>query len=135
MGEHVQKTGRQFQTRPIHLQEQSKQSIQETLSSSSSLHTLLPKVFNEACLDSSPDALVVTETVAPFRIVSVNPAWEKLCGFTKEESIGKTLSMLQGPSTDKAAITALLAQMMRGEEAGMELTNYGKGGRKFTNRL
>ena len=120
--ENVEKASMRFKSRPLHLQNKE-------------IKSSLPKTFDEESLMKSPDAIVVTETAAPFRIVSVNPAWEQLCGFTKEESIGKTLGMLQGPQTDKAAITALLSQMMRGEEAGTELTNYDKSGRKFQNRL
>jgi len=95
----------------------------------------MPSTFDEERLFASPHAFVVTEKTAPFRIVSVNPAWEKLCGFTKEECMGKTSGILHGPETDKAAVTASIAQMMKGEIAGMELLNYDKHGRKFRNRL
>jgi len=95
----------------------------------------MPSTFDEERLFASPHAFVVTEKTAPFRIVSVNPAWEKLCGFTKEECVGKTSGILHGPETDKAAVTASIAQMMKGEIAGMELLNYDKHGRKFRNRL
>jgi len=124
--ENVEKSGPIFQTNPLHLQR-----IKETNNSSSPL----PKTFDEGKIKLSHDALVVTEKAAPFRIVTVNPAWEQLCGFSKEESVGKTLSMLQGPETDNAAVTAVIAQMLKGEEAGTEIINYDKSGRKFHNRL
>ena len=125
--EHVEKTGPIFKTIPLHLRGPPPKK-HSTL-------TDLPKTFNQRKIDSSPGAIVVTEKVAPFRIVSVNPAWEQLCGFTHEESVGKTLSILQGPETDRAAITSMLSQMLKGEEVGMELMNYDKSGRKFKNRL
>ena len=119
---HVEEVGAdKYKTYPLHLRNK--------------YNVKLPKTFHEEELFVSPDALVVTETVAPYRIVAVNPAWERLCGYTQEECTGKTLSFLQGPETDKAAITALLSHIFRGEEAGMELTNYDKNGRKFRNRL
>ena len=46
-----------------------------------------------------PQARVITESVPPFRITHVNDAWEGLCGFTRQEAVGKTLGMLQGPGT------------------------------------
>lgn len=124
--EHVDKIGPVFQTNPLHLQENQQEYV---------LSSKLPKSFDEDSFNISTEALVVTETAAPFRIVTVNPAWEQLCGFTKEESIGKTLGMLQGPETDRAAVTAMIAQMLKGEEAGTEIINYDKSGRKFRNRL
>lgn len=34
-------------------------------------------------------------------IIYVNKAFEKLTGYTKEEAIGKTTRILQGPNTDR----------------------------------
>ena len=93
-----------------------------------------PKTFQEALLPSD-QARVITETCAPFRITHVNSAWENLCGFSLEECKGKSLSLIQGPETDQAAITAMIYQLMNGEECGLVLTNYKKDGTTFRNRL
>jgi len=95
---------------------------------------ILPTTLYEA-LQSSEDARVITELDFPFHISSVNESWENLCGYRKDECYGKTLGILQGPETDKAAIKALMNQLGRGETAGVVLTNYTKEGRKFRNRL
>lgn len=95
----------------------------------------LPSTY--ACtlkLDDSR-AIVVTEASSPHRIVSVNAAWEQLCGFSAAECHGKTLECLQGPETDQEAISTLMAQLNKGGEAGTVLTNYTKDGRKFRNKL
>jgi PAS domain S-box-containing protein len=95
----------------------------------------LPRTIQEA-LRRSSRAIVVTEAVKPFRIINVNKAWEDLCGYSYVEAKGKTLgSLLSGPKTDTAAGTALIAQLLRGEEAGATLTNYTKENRAFRNRL
>ena len=95
----------------------------------------LPRTFEDA-IRSSSRAIVITEAAKPFRIVDVNKAWEGLCGYTFVESKGKTLgSLLKGPETDPLATTALMSQLLKGEEAGLILTNYTKSGRKFQNRL
>lgn len=95
----------------------------------------LPRTLDDA-LRLSRRAIVITETVAPFRVVDVNRAWENLCGYTHVESKGQTLgTLLRGPDTNQLAATALIAQLLRGEEAGAMLTNYTKSGRRFRNRL
>lgn len=95
----------------------------------------LPINMQEATRDDDDRAIVITEAQVPFRIVNVNTAWEDLCGFTKEECSGKTLKCIQGEDTNHAAITALMSQLLRGEEAGTLLINYRKDGSKFLNRL
>ena len=44
-------------------------------------------------------------------------------------------SLLQGPETDRSAVTAVVSNLLRGEEGGAVLTNYTKDGRAFRNRL
>lgn len=95
----------------------------------------LPFNMDEATIEGDARAIVVTEAQVPFHIVNVNSAWEGLCGFTKDECHGKTLNCIQGDETNQAAVTALMSQLLRGEEAGTILTNYRKDGSKFQNRL
>eukprot|EP00429_Kryptoperidinium_foliaceum_P089243 CAMPEP_0176182934 /NCGR_PEP_ID=MMETSP0121_2-20121125/2_1 /TAXON_ID=160619 /ORGANISM="Kryptoperidinium foliaceum, Strain CCMP 1326" /LENGTH=172 /DNA_ID=CAMNT_0017521187 /DNA_START=288 /DNA_END=806 /DNA_ORIENTATION=- len=95
----------------------------------------LPRTMEDA-LRSSSRAIVVTENTRPFRVCDVNKAWENLCGFSYVESKGRSLGeLLKGPETDQLAVTSLLSQLLRGEEATTVLTNYTKDGRKFRNRL
>ena len=87
-------------------------------------HEPLPKTI-ESALRSSHRAIVITETKKPFRVVNVNEAWETLCEYSYVESKGKSLgSLLRGPETDQLAVTALMSQLLRGEEAGTILTKY-----------
>eukprot|EP00429_Kryptoperidinium_foliaceum_P061388 CAMPEP_0176082028 /NCGR_PEP_ID=MMETSP0120_2-20121206/41031_1 /TAXON_ID=160619 /ORGANISM="Kryptoperidinium foliaceum, Strain CCMP 1326" /LENGTH=231 /DNA_ID=CAMNT_0017415795 /DNA_START=133 /DNA_END=828 /DNA_ORIENTATION=+ len=95
----------------------------------------LPRTLEDALRPSSR-AIVITDTTRPFRVRDVNKAWENLCGYTYLESRGKSLgALLAGPETDELAVSALLNQLMRGEDATAVLTNYTKAGRKFRNRL
>jgi PAS domain-containing protein len=95
----------------------------------------LPRTFEDA-LRSRKRAIVITETTKPFRVVDVNKAWEGLCEYSNRESKGKSLGcLLRGTETDPLAVTALVSQLLRGEEAGTILTNYTKSGRPFRNRL
>lgn len=95
----------------------------------------LPRTLADA-LRSSSRAIVVTETARPFRVCDVNKAWEGLCGYSYLESKGKSLGdLLKGPETDAVAVTSLMSQLLKGEDASTVLTNYTKSGRKFRNRL
>eukprot|EP00814_Leptocylindrus_danicus_P001593 CAMPEP_0116035150 /NCGR_PEP_ID=MMETSP0321-20121206/20128_1 /TAXON_ID=163516 /ORGANISM="Leptocylindrus danicus var. danicus, Strain B650" /LENGTH=306 /DNA_ID=CAMNT_0003511791 /DNA_START=1 /DNA_END=921 /DNA_ORIENTATION=+ len=96
---------------------------------------VMPQTLGEALQPCITQARVITETDVPFRITHVNSVWEDLCGYSSEESTGCTLEMLQGPETDRAAITALMNQLYSGEEAGCLLVNYKKCGTRFLNRL
>jgi PAS domain S-box-containing protein len=95
----------------------------------------VPRSLQDA-LRMTSRAVVITETTMPFPVFNVNKAWENLCGYTYRESKGKSLGdLLKGPETDPLAVTALLSQLLRGEDATTILTNYKKSGEKFQNRL
>jgi PAS domain S-box-containing protein len=95
----------------------------------------LPRTFRELRSPTSRP-IVVTDKDMPFSIVEVNQAWEGLCGYGYAESHGKSLgTLLQGPETNMASVTAMMSQLLRGEEAGTVITNYTKDGRRFRNRL
>lgn len=96
----------------------------------------LPMFLDEALLTNKSRAIVITEAKAPFRIESVNKAWEHLCGYNFLESKGMTLGrLLHGPETDVAAATGLVSKLLQGETVGTTLTNYTKSGRRFRNRV
>lgn len=84
----------------------------------------LPRTV-EAAFRPCSRAIVITETKKPFRVVNVNAAWESLCEYSYVESKGKSLgSLIRGPETDPLAVTALMSQLLRGEEAGTVITKY-----------
>lgn len=97
----------------------------------------LPRTLQDALRPTKLRAIVITESVAPFRIVDVNACWENLCGYSYVESKGKTLgALLKGPETDSASATGLITTLLLGEdESGTTLINYTKQGRRFRNRV
>jgi len=97
----------------------------------------LPTTLQNATQPNDPRAIVVTEAVAPFRIVAVNDAWENLCGYTQDECYGKTLECIQGPQTSRNAAQKLMSRVVKGdlEEASTVLMNYNKNGDVFKNYL
>lgn len=96
----------------------------------------LPKTWAEVDAINNSRAIVVTETQRPFRIVHVNRAWEKLCGYSFAEACGKSLKMLQGEETNVSSITSMLSPLFNeNQESGAVLTNYTKDKRRFRNRI
>ena len=88
-------------------------------------------------------AIAITETHPPFKIVDVNKAWVGLCGYSRNEAIGSTLKLLQGPKTNMHAandlVSSLLARKKRDDGKSGEyetvLTNYRSDGKMFKNHI
>jgi len=100
-----------------------------------SLDMLIPKTLQSAL--SSNKAIVITECVPPFKITHVNNAWEGLCGFSREEAIGKTpRELLHGPLTQNNRLHGLTKSIKKSNSpAQVVLTNYNKKGNTFENKL
>ena len=81
------------------------------------------------------DAVLITEA-EPFdlpgpKILYVNDAFCKMTGYTKEEVIGKTPRILQGPKTDRKQLDKIRYALQNWESVKVELINYAKDGREF----
>lgn len=81
------------------------------------------------------DSIVITEAEpldAPGpQIVFVNEAFCRMTGYRPEEVIGKTLRILQGPKTDRAALARLKDALRQWQPVMVELLNYRKDGSEF----
>jgi PAS domain S-box-containing protein len=79
--------------------------------------------------------IVITSPSPKFTITHVNQAWVGLCGFSTEEAIGKTLSLLHGTETDRSIVTEIQQAIVNSEPIEKEVVNYSSNGRKFRNHL
>jgi len=81
---------------------------------------------------NSFDSVMVTEATPKIPIVYVNEAFTQLTGYSSEEVLGKSPSLLQGTDTDPA----VLDQLRKGLDAGRNFEgtaiNYRKDGTPFT---
>jgi diguanylate cyclase (GGDEF)-like protein/PAS domain S-box-containing protein len=81
------------------------------------------------------DIVIITEA-GPFahpgpRIVFVNEAFERRTGYTKEEVLGRTPRLLQGPNTQRAELDRIRHAMEQWERVRVDLINYTKAGEPF----
>jgi len=85
-------------------------------------------------VENAGEALVITDArldpPGP-RMVYVNPAFSELTGYRREEVLGRTPRLLQGPETDRAVLDRLRGLLERGEPFLGETTNYRKDGTPF----
>ncbi|BAU14431.1 chromatic acclimation sensor CcaS [Leptolyngbya sp. NIES-3755] len=86
----------------------------------------------ESVVVNASDAVVITEAepVEPPgpRIIYVNDAFTKMMGYEREEVIGKTPRILQGPKTNWAILKDIRSALKNWQPAIAELVNYHKDG-------
>jgi PAS domain S-box-containing protein len=89
----------------------------------------------ESAVLNSYDSIVITDAGAEGssgpRIVFVNAAFTRLSGYSAEEAVGRSPSLLQGPESDPAEIGRMRLALASGEVFTSELVNYRKDGTTF----
>lgn len=68
------------------------------------------------------------------RIVYVNPTMTRLTGYERDELVGSTPRMLQGPATEREVLDDLRASLEAGEPFTGETVNYRKDGSEYVVR-
>ncbi|WP_432563892.1 SpoIIE family protein phosphatase [Kineococcus sp. SYSU DK003] len=68
-------------------------------------------------------------------LVWVNPAFEKVTGYARDDVLGENCRFLQGPDTDRAAVRRLRTALQTGETVTELLLNYRKDGTAFWNEV
>lgn len=83
--------------------------------------------------DLSPDAFVITSVAGRTspRILHVNTAFERLCGYSMDELVGRSPRLLQGPDTDAQIVRMVGEAVRQGEGIRAELVNYHKNGTPY----
>ncbi|HYW56256.1 MAG TPA: PAS domain S-box protein [Polaromonas sp.] len=89
----------------------------------------------EAAVSRLNDIVLITEA-EPIeepgpRIVFVNDAFERRTGYSREEVIGKSPRLLQGPLTQRSELDRISAALRKWQPVRAELINYTKSGDPF----
>jgi two-component system cell cycle response regulator len=92
--------------------------------------------FLRGVLDASPEGITVCESRQADQIaLYVNSAFERLCGFTSEELIGKDLRCLQSWDREQEGRSQLREAISRGESGRVLMRNYRKDGSAYWNEV
>ncbi|MEX1011823.1 MAG: PAS domain S-box protein [Balneolaceae bacterium] len=67
-------------------------------------------------------------------ILYVNEGFSRMTGYSREEVLGKTPRILQGPKTDRAVLEKLKSQLIEGKSFYGHTVNYKKDGTEFVNQ-
>ena len=68
-------------------------------------------------------------------LIYVNPAFERMTGYSAEEAVGASCRFLQGPDTDQPGVHSIRAAIREGRAVRALLRNYRKDGTPFWNEL
>lgn len=91
----------------------------------------------ESAIKNDYDSIIITELSLEKpgpKIVYVNDGFTKMTGYTRDEIIGKTPRILQGPKTDRAVLDKLKSSLQNGQSFFGQTVNYRKDGSEFLNQ-
>ncbi|MEG4037230.1 EAL domain-containing protein [Microcoleus sp. S36b_A4] len=90
----------------------------------------------ERAIESCSNGIAITDaTVADNPIIYVNPSFERITGYRRDELMGKNCRFLQGTDTDTPAAKELRIAIEEGREAQVILRNFRKDGTPFWHEL
>ncbi|NDV18515.1 PAS domain S-box protein [Pseudodesulfovibrio sp. JC047] len=84
-------------------------------------------------IEQNPSSIVITDTFG--RIEYVNPQFERLTGYSREEVVGKNPSMLNSGLTDPALFVSMYEAISKGEVWQGEFINKNRAGALYTENV
>lgn len=86
----------------------------------------------EKVVESATDGFVIIDNQDPnYPFIYVNPAFERITGYSAQEVLGQSRCFLKGPDDNNPAHQALVEAMARGESCHAVIQNYRKDGSLF----
>jgi PAS domain S-box-containing protein len=92
--------------------------------------------MRDRALAAATNGILITDATLPGNpIVDVNPAFEDMTGYQRDEVLGSNCRFLQGVDTDSEAVGRLREAIAAGRDVTETLFNYRKDGTPFWNDL
>jgi diguanylate cyclase (GGDEF)-like protein/PAS domain S-box-containing protein len=92
--------------------------------------------LSERAIEASFNPIIITtDPAAGAKIVYVNPAFERVTGYSRSEAIGRNCGFLQGKDRDQPELEKLRLALREGKDCNALLRNYRKDGTLFWNDL
>ncbi len=92
--------------------------------------------LRDRALEAIGEGIIITDaTEFDNPVIYVNPAFERVTGYAKEEAIGRNARFLQGVETDRNAITTIRSSVESESMYRGSVLNYRKDGTSFWNGL
>jgi len=92
--------------------------------------------LRERALAATSNGIVITDArLAHNPVIYVNPAFEKITGYSATDVIGQNCRFLQGLDTEQLALDELRSSIKAGKSCKVVLRNYRKDGMLFWNEL
>ncbi|MCC6792692.1 MAG: EAL domain-containing protein, partial [Thermomicrobiales bacterium] len=89
------------------------------------------EVRDRALAAASSGVLILDVSRTDATIIDVNPALERMTGYRRDELLGRTLVLLQGPQTDPDALIAIEQAIAAGREADVTFIGHRGDGLPF----
>lgn len=92
--------------------------------------------LRDRAIESSVNAICITDNLAPDNpIVYVNPAFERITGYSSEEVLGRNARLLQGSDLAQPELIGVRAALQDERPCHVVLRNYRKDGSMYWNEL
>lgn len=92
--------------------------------------------LKERALDAAPIGITISDPDQPDNpLIYLNDAFERLTGYSKDETVGRNCRFLQGEESDEPAVRRMREAIDAAEPVSVELVNYRKDGETFWNRV
>jgi len=97
---------------------------------------LLELRLHQRSVEASANAMIITSAAAPeFAIEYVNPAFERITGFSAAEAIGRSCTFLQAGDHEQEGLVEIRSALREQRAGNAVLRNYRKDGTPFWNHL
>lgn len=92
--------------------------------------------LRDQAIEASVNAIIITDHTQPDQpVVYVNPAFEVITGYSKEETLGRNCRFLLGDDREQPELDSIRSALKENREGRATLRNYRKNGELFWNDL